>query len=117
MITIDGFNISIRRGDTGAFDIHTTGYNFGVNDRALFTIKDSNRKAIRRELLEITNNTVTIEFVHADTKSMKVGEYTWDIRFIVDPEYDDNDNPTGGTEIDTPYTDMRFSVGRTVGDI
>ena len=58
-----------------------------------------------------------VEFTHAETKAMKVGEYTWDVRFIVDPEYDDNDNLIGGTEIDTPYTDMRFSVGRTVGDI
>ena len=117
MITVDGFSIGIRRGDTGGFTIQTTGYEFQTGDVALFTIKDSNRKTIRRDILDITNNAVTIEFTHTDTKSLKVGEYTWDIRFIASPEYDDNDELIGGTEIDTPYTDLRFSVGRTVGDI
>ena len=117
MITINGYGISIRRGDTGSVTIRTTGYDFGVEDRALFTIKDGDRKTIRRDVLSIVNNAVTIEFTHADTKSMKVGNYTWDVRFITDPTYDENDNLTGGTDIDTPYTDLPFTVGRTVGDI
>lgn len=117
MLTINGTTISIRRGDTGGFRVRTTGYDFGANDRALFTIKDSNRKTIRRDVLTITNNSVTIEFAHSDTKSLKAGDYTWDVRFVVSPVFDENDDIIGGTEIDTPYTDMRFTVGRTVGDI
>lgn len=116
MITVDGTSISIMQGDTGTVTIQTSGVNFESTDRALFTIKDNNRNAVRRNILEITNNAVTISFTHDDTKAMRIGDYTWDIRFIVDPEYEDEEI-VDGTVIDTPYTDMRFHVGRTVGDI
>ena len=117
MITIDGFNVSIPRGDTGAFDIHVTGYDFGTDDRALFTIKNGNGKTIRRELLTITDNIVSIEFTHDQTKILAAGDYVWDVRWIVEPEYDEDDNLIGGEEIDTPYKDLKFSITGTTGDI
>lgn len=117
MITVDGTSISIMRGDTGTVVIQTNGRTFIATDRAVFTIKDNNRRTIRRDVLSITDNAVTISFTHDDTKAMRIGDYTWDVRFVVDPEYDDDNELIDGTAIDTPYTDMRFHVGRTVGDI
>lgn len=117
MVTISGMNVSIRRGDSGGFDIRTSGYVFGTDDRALFTIKDANNQTIRRELLPITDGVVAIDFTVAETKSMRYGDYKWDVRFITDPVYDENDQLIGGQEVDTPYTDLRLTIGRTVGDI
>ena len=117
MITIDGFNVSIPKGDTGGFTINATGRTFESGDVALFTIKDGNGKTIRRDVIEIEDNSITIEFTHDQTKVMKIGDYVWDVRWITDPEYDDDDNLIGGTEIDTPYKDLKFSVTGTTGDV
>lgn len=116
MIIVNGTAIGIRRGDTGSFAIHVTGRDFGANDRALFTIKDENRRTIVRELLPIVSGNVEVSIGYEQSRKFRLGDYFWDVRFIVDPVYEDGEL-AGGTVIDTPMTEMRFSVGRTVGEI
>ena len=117
MTTINGYSVSIPHGDSGGFTIQMTGYTFGEDDRVLFTLKDGNKKTIRRDVLEITDNAVSIEFTPAETRKIPVGDYTWEVRFITDAVFDEDDNLIGGTDIDTPRTDMQLSITRTQGDI
>ena len=48
MFDVKNMGISVSRGDTGTVTIHTTGYTFGENDRAIFTIKDASRVTVRK---------------------------------------------------------------------
>lgn len=116
MTTIAGFNVSIPKGDSGGFDVVITGVTFGANDVALFTLKDKNSKTIRRDVLDIANNGVTVEFTPAETGKMAIGDYTWDLRWFMNPTYDEDDNLDGGDEVDTPHTGLRLSITGTTGD-
>ena len=117
MFDVRNMSISFCRGDTGSITIHTTGYTFGSDDRAVFTIKDANRVTVRKDVLEIDDGDVTITFSNKQTKLLRSGTYVWDVRFVVDPETDDNGNITGGEEVYTPYTNMTLSVSDAVGDV
>ena len=117
MFDVKNMGISVSRGDTGTVTIHTTGYTFGENDRAIFTIKDASRVTVRKDVLEITDGDVTITFTNKQTKLLRSGTYVWDVRFVVDPEYDDNGNITGGTEVYTPYTNLSLTGADAVGDV
>lgn len=117
MITINGNSVSIPQGDSGGFTVRTSGCSFGADDRALFTLKDQNSKTIRRDVMTITDGEVDIEFVPGETKRMPVGDYTWELRFITDATFDGDGNLTGGTDIDTPRTDMRLTITRVQGEI
>lgn len=117
MTTINGYSVSIPQGDSGGFTVVTSGYSFGADDRALFTLKDGNKKTIRREVMTITDGAVAIEFAPAETRKMPVGDYTWELRFITDATFDGNNVLTGGTDIDTPRTEMRLSITRVQGEI
>lgn len=117
MFDVKDFTIRVSRGDTGSITVHTTGYEFGPDDRALFTIKDGNRMTVRKEVLEIENGDVTIEFTNRQTKMLRTGNYVWDVRFVVDPEFDENDMLVGGTEVYTPNTNLNLIVEDAVGDV
>ena len=99
MFDVKDFTIRVNRGDTGSITIHTTGYEFGPDDRALFTIKDGNRMTVRKEVM------------------LRTGNYVWDVRFVVDPEFDENDMLVGGTEVYTPHTNLNLIVDDAVGDV
>lgn len=117
MFDVKNMNISFCRGDTGSVTIHTTGYAFGSGDRAIFTIKDASRVTVRKDVLEITDGDVSIGFSNKQTKMLRSGTYSWDVRFVVDPEFDDNGNITGGEEVYTPHTNMSITVSDAVGDV
>ena len=117
MFSIDGTTITLSRGDTGTVTVGVSGYTFGSNDRALFTVRNaSTKQVIMRRELSIESGVVTITFVNSDTDSLDAGRYEWDMRFVINPVYT-NGGISDGDEIITPELPMTLTLLTTVGQI
>ena len=110
----DTKTIFLRQGDTGAITIKPRGYDFGVDDRALFTVKDRKKTVKMERLLPIEDGAVVIEFAHKDTNTWEPGEYKWDIRWLVGPSYEQQ-KLDDADDVDTPDSEFVLVVLDTVG--
>ena len=109
--------IDIYAGDTASMTVTLRGYDFQSTDRALFTmrVKDSDEPLISR-LLEFTNNTVVVSFASEDTNFLDPdAEYEWDLRVIINPQYDENEEIITRDAVTTPGSPFKFVVHKTVG--
>ena len=101
MFSVTGNTITISRGDTGAirFKANATrrdtgeDYTFGERDRAIFSIKSGNQ-VVKRKSYQMQDNQFMVVFFNADTDQLPSGGYIWDVRFVINPYYDD-DPPEG----------------------
>ena len=117
MFKVEGTTITLSRGDTGEVTIAATGYAFQSNDRALFTVRQASTKEVKmRRILQITDNTVTVTFVNSDTDSLDSGKYEWDIRYVINPIYEEGEI-VDGDEVITPNDPMVINLKTTVGQI
>ena len=110
--------ITMHRGDTGEVTIRVSGYTYGEDDRALFCVKDQNGGEVIKRVYEMTDNAFVVEFANADTDYLSPGSYKWDVRYVVDPQYD----PVSGEIIDgdgvgTPGSPFQLIILSTVGQI
>ena len=123
MYNVDGYTISLSRGDTGALQVNATAtlngspFTFGADDRALFSIKNSNGEIIMQKAYEMENNSFVVYFLNADTDSLAPGSYSWDVRYIIHPYYDDDGNIVDGDQVITPKTPMNMTLITVVGDV
>lgn len=114
MFEVDGTNITLSRGDTGAIRFHAkvkrrdTGadYTFGERDRAVFTIKSNSGQLVKQRSYPMEDNWFTVVFFNQDTDTFAPGGYTWDVRYVINPFY--ADDPPAGTWPD--YSDLTFPV-------
>lgn len=124
MFSVEGTEITLSRGDTGALRIKAnvtrkdTGeeYTFGENDRALFSIKYGST-VVKQKICEMTDNVFTVIFYNADTDQLSSGGYTWDVRYVINPYYDESGNIVDGDQVITPNTPMTMNLLTVVGDI
>ena len=115
MFNVNGTTITLSRGDTGALRIRAnatrkdTGepFTFGERDRALFTVKGGGR-IVKQKAYPIVNNMITVVFMNADTDQFLPGGYTWDVRYVINPYYDED--PPEGTW--TPYEELTFPAAK-----
>ena len=115
MFNVDGTTITVSRGDTGAVKIiasttrRDTGdpYTFGERDRAVFTIKATNGTLVRERAYQLRNNQFTVVFYNQDTESFEMGSYQWDVRYVINPYYDE-EMPDAGSWTD--YDNLDFPV-------
>ena len=115
MFNVNGTTITLSRGDTGSVRLKAkakrrdTGadFTFGERDRALFTIKGSGQ-IVKQRAYPIVNNRFTVVFMNADTDQFSAGQYSWDVRYVINPYYDE-DPPEGPW---TPYADLTFPVAK-----
>lgn len=113
MFNVEGTTITLSRGDTGAIRMKAnakrrdTGeaYVFGERDRALFTISGSGG-IVKQQAYQMRDNEFTVVFLNSDTDSFNPGGYQWDVRYVINPYYDD-DPPEGPW---TEYDDLTFPV-------
>ena len=123
MYNVDGYTISLSRGDTGALRVNATAtldgsaFTFGNDDRALFSIKNTNGEIIMQKAYEMENNSFVVYFLNADTDSLAPGSYSWDVRYIIHPYYDDDGNIIDGDQVITPKTPMTMTLLTVVGDV
>lgn len=93
---------SATRRDTGA------AYTFGERDRAVFSIKDSTGALKRQKAYPLVNNAFIVVFTNQDTENLGSGGYTWDVRYAINPYYDED--PPEGTWTD--YSELTFPVAK-----
>ena len=116
MIAVDGTHIYINRGDTGSVTIRGSGYDFGVNDRCVFTLKSgSDGSIIKQVIAPLTDGAFDIAFLHNDTANLAPGDgYYWGITYYINPYYDDAGNIINGNLVYTPTKkNMPFTVWET----
>lgn len=114
MFSVNGTQITISRGDTGAIRMKAkakrrdTGadYIFGERDRALFSIKNSAGNYVKQKCYPMINNYFTVVFFNSDTDQLGAGNYIWDVRYVINPYY--TDDPPEGTW--PAYADLTFPV-------
>lgn len=123
MYNVEGYNIELSRGDTGALTVKANAtlegepYVFGANDRALFSIKSGNGEIIMQKICPMVNNAFTVQFLNADTDSLAPGSYSWDVRYIINPYYDDSGRMINGNQVITPRAPMSLNLLTVVGDV
>ena len=101
--------IELNLGDTGSIELEAhrdDGEDWTEDDKAVFIVKNGDETVIERTYDldddELGNGVLLIEFHSNDTKDLKPGTYSWEVRFFVNPYYDDDDNIVGGDIVDTP---------------
>ena len=117
MFNVNGYTINLHRGDTGTIGITARGYDFGPNDRALFTVKDKSGTIVKQAAYAMENNRFEVSFLNSETDYLDSGLYEWDVRYIVNPVYDEGGNIVDGDAVATPRDPMDLNLYRTVGQI
>ena len=114
MFNVDGTNITLSRGDTGALRLtanvtrRDTGaaYTFGERDRAVFSIKAGNGQLVKQKSYPLVENKFTVIFLNQDTDNLNPGGYSWDVRYVINPYY--NTDPPEGPWPD--YSELEFPI-------
>ena len=123
MFSVNGYNITLSRGDTGAMKVKATAtlngepFTFGADDRALFSIKNGQGEIVKEKIAELDNNEFTVYFLNADTDNLSPTTYFWDVRYIIHPYYDDNGRIVDGDQVITPKEPMNMNILTVVGDV
>lgn len=119
MFSVSGYTVTLSRGDTGAIKITAdTEYEFQSTDRALFSIKNAQGEIIKQQAFEIDeNNSFVVTFFNQDTDSLAAGGYSWDVRYVIHPYYDDEGNIVNGDQVITPKQPMDIQILQVVGEV
>lgn len=119
MFGVEGYVITLSRGDTGAIKfIADTDYTFESNDRALFSIKNAVGEVVKQIASPLDGNKAFIvSFFNADTDTLAAGSYTWDVRYIINPYYDAAGNIVDGDQVITPRKPMDLQLLQVVGEV
>lgn len=117
MFSVDGTLISLSRGDTGSIDFTATGYEFTAADRALFSMKNGRGQIVKQEIYELTDGVFTVTFYNSDTDELPAGNYTWDVRYVINPVFNDNNEIVDGDQVITPVGPQRLTLLEVVGNI
>ena len=123
MYNVSGYTISLSRGDTGALKVTADAtldgqaYTFAAEDRALFSVKSPNGELVMEKVFPMENNIFTVFFLNADTDSLAPGDYTWDVRYIIHPYYDDQGKLIDGDQVITPKEPQALNLLTVVGDV
>ena len=123
MFNVEGYTITLSRGDTGALRITATvtldgqPFTFGEDDRALFSIKNGQGEIVKEKVAAMENNSFVVYFLNADTESLSPSNYQWDVRYVIHPYYDSEGRIIDGDQVITPKTPQTMTILTVVGDI
>ena len=123
MFNVDGYNINLSTGDTGAIRVNATAtlggepFTFAAEDRALFSIKNGIGEIVKQKAYEMENNSFVVYFLNADTDSLAPGPYSWDVRYIIHPYYDASGNIVDGDQVITPKEPQNMQLITVVGNV
>ena len=114
MIAVDGRHIYINRGDTGGVKIKCSGYDFGDDDRCVFTLKAADGSVVLETINEIDDGEFEVYFLHNDTANLTPGDgYYWGITYYISAYYQDG-KVVNGNVVYTPTKEpMPFTVWQT----
>ena len=120
MFNVNGYDITLSKGDTGVIRITTTTtYTFAAEDRAVFTLKDGTGAIVKEVVAELTeeNGVFTVEFFNGDTDQLAAGSYNWDVRYVIHPYYDESGKIINGDQVITPRQPMGLTLLNVVGEV
>lgn len=121
MFRIENGAITLSRGDTASFTVTASGHNFAAEDRALFTLKDSAGAVVLERVYaldtELGNGVLLVQLSNSDTDQLAVGAYSWDVRYVLGPYYDDAGRIVDGNQVITPKTPQGMTLIATVGEV
>lgn len=117
MFRLNDGNIELSKGDTCSFDFKVNGYAFGENDRALFTVKNGSGDIIFQNAYPMQNNIFRVDFHNSDTDKLATGSYSYDVRYVVNPVYDEDLNIVDGDIVNTPSLAKTITILPVVGEI
>ena len=119
MFNVDGYVITLSRGDTGAIKFTAdTEHTFNSEDRALFSIKNAIGDMVKQQAYELDENkSFVVSFFNADTDSLAAGTYSWDVRYIIHPYYDSDGKIVDGDQVITPREPMSMQLLQVVGEV
>ena len=119
MFGVNGYTITLSRGDTGAIKFTaTTDYTFTADDRALFSIKNAIGEVVKQQAFPIDeNNAFTVAFFNSDTDNLPAGSYSWDVRYVIHPYYDAEGHIVDGDQVITPKQPMEMQLLQVVGEV
>ena len=119
MFGVDGYTISLSRGDTGAIKFNTeTEYEFTSADRALFSVKNAIGEVVRQQAYPLeADKSFTVQFTNADTDTLPAGSFSWDVRYIINPYYDASGQIIDGDQVITPRLPMEMRLLQVVGEV
>ena len=82
MFNVNGYVITLSRGDTGAIRFTAqTEYTFESVDRALFSVKNAIGEVVKQAAFALDENKAfVVSFFNADTDNLAAGAYSWDVR-------------------------------------
>lgn len=110
MVTINGYDIALTRGDTLFLRIELSGRALPDGTDAVFTVKKDVRSTepILQKRFGASDGSVSILLSPRET-NLPPGVYFWDVRLQIP-------HPAGGYEVLTPMAYAAFAVLETVGD-
>lgn len=119
MFGVEGYVITLSRGDTGAIKFTAdTDYTFDEDDRALFSIKNAIGEMVKQQAFAIDENkSFVVTFFNSDTDSLAAGAYSWDVRYIIHPYYDSEGKIIDGDQVITPNQPMDLQLLQVVGEV
>lgn len=119
MFIVDGYNITLSRGDTGAIKITAeTDYTFTSADRVLFSIKNAVGEVVKQQAFELDENKAfVVPFFNADTDNLAAGTFSWDVRYVINPYYDESGKIIDGDQVITPKQPMNMQLLQVVGEV
>lgn len=110
MIRMIQKQLIIPRGDTGTFSIPILASSSSDQDASIFTIFDPlNHKKIFQKVMEEKDGVLSMNFTHADTVNLPIGQFVWDIKFYKNVEIVDGVF-LNGTEIDSYYAAFKLPI-------
>ena len=121
MFRIENGAITLSRGDTAAFTVTARAdYEFQPEDRALFTLKDSAGEVILERVYhldtELGNGVFLVQLSNGDTDQLVPGVFTWDVRYVLHPYYDESGRIVDGDQVITPKAAQGLTLVATVGE-
>lgn len=119
MFDVNGYVITLSRGDTGAIKFTAdTDHTFDPEDRALFSVKNAIGEIVKQQAYEIDDNkSFVVSFFNSDTDSLAAGTYSWDVRYIIHPYYDESGKIIDGDQVITPRQPMELQLLQVVGEV
>jgi len=119
MFNVEGYVITLSRGDTGAIRFTAqTDHVFDEVDRALFSIKNAVGDMVKQAAFPLDENkSFVVSFFNTDTDSLAAGSYSWDVRYIIHPYYDATGKIIDGDQVITPRQPMDLQLLQVVGEV
>ena len=116
---VNDTTIELSKGDTGAIRITSYGHTFQPEDRALFSIRDAAGTVVKQKIAKLDENgAFVVYFYNKDTDSLAVGgSYSWDVRYVLHPYYNEKGDIVDGNQVITPVRPMGMNILSIVGDI